>query len=245
VIEVHESSNAWVYPTLVTISLLLLFLWPTAKSIVDPLDRRKYWGVQTVTLAAAIVGAKLAMLAGDKGWPVVPLADWREYFVSGRSITGGLALGFVGGEIAKPLFRYRLPPNDAFAAKLPFSIALGRVGCLLVGCCRGVPHEGLLSVRYEDGICRWPAQLVEIAFQLGMGVLFLSFVRRRVLEGRVYALYMIVYGAFRFATEFMRETPKPLGSFSVYQAISVVLVMLGVGSMVVRSRTTVAAMGRA
>lgn len=240
-IEVHESRNAWVYPTLVTLSLLLLFLWPTAKAITDPTDRRKYWVLQTITLVCAIVGAKLAMLAGDKGWPWVPLADWREYFVSGRSITGGLALGFIGAEVTKPLLGYRLPPNDAFAAKLPFSIALGRVGCLLVGCCRGVPYQGLVTMRYEDGICRWPAQLVEIAFQLVIGAVFLVMVRRRMLAGRVYALYMMVYGGFRFVTEFMRETPKPVGAFSVYQVISVVLIVMGVGSMLGRSRTSLPA----
>lgn len=235
-IEVHESQNTWVYPTLVTISLLLLLLWPTAKSITDKQDRRKYWVLQTITLVCAIVGAKLAMLAGDKGWPLVPLADWREYFVSGRSITGGLALGFIGAEVTKPLIGYRLPPNDAFAAKLPFSIALGRVGCLLVGCCRGVPHEGWVTMRYEDGICRWPAQLVEIAFQLVIGAVFLFMVRRRILPSRVYALYMIAYGGFRFVTEFMRETPKPVGALSVYQLISLLLVALGAGSMLSRSR---------
>lgn len=244
-IEVHESGNAWVYPTLVTVSLLGLFLWPTAKSIVDPIDRKKYWVLQTITLTCAIIGAKLAMLAGDKGWPAVPLSSWRELFVSGRSITGGLALGFIGAELAKPLLGYKLAPNDAFAAKLPFSIALGRVGCLLAGCCRGVPHEGWLSVRYEDGIERWPAQLVEIAFQLAIGAVFLAVVRRRALPGRVYALYMILYGGFRFATEFMRETPKPFGAFSVYQLISVLLVMLGVGSMLARSRAALAMPERA
>ena len=62
-------------------------------------------------------------------------------------------------------------------------------------------------------------------------------VRRRMMSGRVYALYMIVYGGFRFFTEFMRETPKPVGALSVYQLISLLLIALGVGSMLTRSRS--------
>jgi phosphatidylglycerol:prolipoprotein diacylglycerol transferase len=235
IFDIHESDNAWVYPTVVSLSLLGLFLWPTARKI-EPAERPKYAVLQIITLVSAIVGAKLAVLAGDLGWPVTHVS-WVEVIRSGRSITGGLALGFVGAEVAKPFLHYALPPNDAFAAKLPFSIALGRVGCTLAGCCRGVPRAGLIGLRYEDGLVRWPAQPLEIVFQLAAGVTFLGLVRRGVARGRVYAIYMIAYGAFRFATEFLRDTPKPVGVFSVYQGISIVLVGLGVSSFVVRGRT--------
>jgi prolipoprotein diacylglyceryltransferase len=164
------------------------------------------------------------MLMGDLGWPVTPLAGgWYEVLHSGRSITGGLLGGFLAAEAAKPLVGYNAPPNDAFAAKLPFSIALGRIGCLFGGCCRGIPQAGPLSITYSDGVPRFPAQLAELVFQLAIGVTFVWMVRRRVLAGRVFALYLIVYGLFRFVTEPLRETPKPLAGLSVYQALAVSL----------------------
>ena len=70
---------------------------------------------------------------------------------AGRSIAGALLFGFIGAELAKPLMRYRLPPNDRFATVLPFSIAIGRIGCLLAGCCLGEPWNGPWAVRAADG----------------------------------------------------------------------------------------------
>src|ERR1019366_8614534 len=147
---IHE--NEQVYSFIVAASFALLFVFPASKTIADPAMRRRYHLVQIATLLGAIAGAKVALLMGDKGWPMTPLASWRDVVYSGRSITGGLLGGLLAGEIAKPLFHYPLPPNDHFAAKLPFSLALGRVGCLLGGCCRGLPHEAWFSVRYADGI---------------------------------------------------------------------------------------------
>lgn len=233
---IDETRFAWVYSALVLVGLALLVLFPSAKAIPRP-ERWKYAVLQLVTLVFAIVGAKIALLAGDLGWPVRPLpGGFRQVVESGRSITGGLLGGFLAAEAAKPLLRYRAPPNDHFAAKLPFSIAVGRVGCLLGGCCRGVPHEGALSIVYSDGIPRFPAQLVELAFQIGAGLALVALLRRRVLGGRLFALYMIVYGAFRFATEPLRETPKLVAGSSVYQLLAVALVLAGAASMIARSR---------
>jgi len=81
-------------------------------------------------------GAKLSVLIGDYHWPWVTVEDWRNVLWSGRSITGALILGFLCAELAKPLIGYPMPPNDRFAALLPFTIATGRVGCLITGCCR-------------------------------------------------------------------------------------------------------------
>ena len=236
-IRLHETGREWVYGVLVVVALASLFVFPASRVIEDPIQRRKYKTLQLISLVFAILGAKLAVLAGDRGWPVVPLASPWLWLESGRSITGGLILGHVAAEIAKPIVGFHLPPNDHFAAKLPFSIAIGRLGCLFAGCCRGIPHEGWLSVRYDDEISRYPAPLFEIVFQLAVGFFFIWLVRRRALSGRVFALYLVMYGAFRFATEFLRETPKHALGISVYQYLSVLMIVIGAFGLAVRSRS--------
>jgi hypothetical protein len=49
---------------------------------------------------------------------------------------------------------------------------------------------------------------------------------------------MAAYGAFRFATETLRETPKLVGNgaLSVYQVLSLVMIALGAVSFALRSR---------
>jgi phosphatidylglycerol:prolipoprotein diacylglycerol transferase len=231
---IDETRFAWVYPAAVIAGLVFLLLVPTARAI-PPAHRLKYLVLQVLTLVGAIVGAKLALLAGDLGWPVQPLpGGWRSVVESGRSITGGLIGGFLIAEAGKPLLRYHLPPNDRFAAKLPFSIALGRVGCVLGGCCRGVAWEGPLALRYSDGVARVPAALIELVFQLVVGLVLVLLVRAKKLAGGLFAVYLILYGVFRFAIEPLRETPKPWSGFSVYQGLALMMVALGAASLYFR-----------
>ena len=229
---------AYALAMLAAVALGLLF--PVSRGIDDRAERRAYWRMQVVTLLGGVVGAKLAVVFGETGWPFGPAPQWRALLWTGRSITGGLIGGFLAAEVAKQVTGYPRPPNDRFAALVPFSIAVGRVGCLVEGCCRGVPWDGWCSVRYDDGVPRHPTQLYEIAFNLVAGVAFIWMVRRGILFGRVFALYLVAYGAFRFATEYVRDTPKgtlalagPL--LSGYQVLAALMAALGAAFLVKRT----------
>ncbi|MFO0550461.1 MAG: prolipoprotein diacylglyceryl transferase family protein [Polyangiaceae bacterium] len=236
-IHIDDRNFGWVYSATATIGLLLALLLPSSTKRVPPASRPKYIVLQVATLFGAIVGAKLAFLSGDLGWPVASVG-WREVVFSGRSITGGLLGGFLLAEVLKIPLRYTELPNDWFATKLPLSIAVGRVGCVLAGCCRGVEGSYPISMVYSDGRPRFPAQLCELAFQVvAFGGAWLVF-RRGLLRGRVFALYMLTYGLFRLFVESYRETPKLVGGVSVYQLLSLGLAVTGVGSLIWYSRAS-------
>ena len=234
-ISIDERHYQWVYPDTATVALVLAVLVPTHRHVATA-ARRHYVVLQALTLLGAIIGAKLAFLAGDLGWPLHHVG-WSEVLFSGRSITGGLLGGFLTAELGKRVLAYRELPNDHFAAKLPLSIAIGRVGCVLAGCCAGVPvAPGPLAVVYSDGVARFPAQLVELAFQLVAFGVLVGVVRRGALRGRVFATYMMAYGAFRVVIEAWRVTPKSIAGASGYQWLSLVLVMAGAYSFAWYSR---------
>ncbi len=222
------------YALSVGLAVLIALFFPVAKHLRDD-ERKSYYVLQAITLLGAIVGAKLSVLLGDYGWPLVPIPDWHAVLVSGRSVTGALILGFLAAEGAKPLLGYSLPPNDRFATLLPFTFAIGRVGCLASGCCRGIPWQGPWAITYGDGISRHPTQAYELFFQLVVGLSFLLCLRRGFLFGRLFSVYLIAYGAFRFAIEFLRETPKTIGGFSAYQGLSLLMIALGAAFLVKRT----------
>jgi phosphatidylglycerol:prolipoprotein diacylglycerol transferase len=192
--------------------------------------------MQMITALGAVIGAKFAVVLGDALWPIKPFHDWWALLASGKSIVGALLFGFIAVEVAKPLMHYDIPPNDRFAIVLPFSIGIGRIGCLIAGCCRGVPHDGPLSIAYDDGILRHPAQLYEILFQFAAGYGLLLLWRRQALFGRLFALYLVAYGVFRFVSEFWRETAKPYDGLSAYQLMCVAMVIAGGIALVLRTR---------
>jgi phosphatidylglycerol:prolipoprotein diacylglycerol transferase len=215
------------YLLFVGAGVLMALAFPVMRHIRDDRLRRQYYLMQVITIIGAVVGAKLSVLVGDYHWPWTPVEDWGNVLSSGRSITGALIFGFLFAEIAKPIVRYTMPPNDRFAALLPFTIAIGRVGCLTAGCCRGLPYDGWCAMRGVDGIMRYPTQLFEIIFQLTIGVLFMVMVKRKIFFGRLFSFYLIAYGLFRFLTEFIRDTPKSFGVLSGYQILSLVMIVLG------------------
>jgi phosphatidylglycerol---prolipoprotein diacylglyceryl transferase len=223
------------YAIPVLVALVLGALYPVARHIRDRRQRRQYYELQAITLVSAILGAKFVFLFGEYGWPFRPVADWSDVLYSGRSIVGALIFGLLGAEIAKPLVRYSLPPNDRFAAILPFTFAIGRVGCLISGCCRGTPTNSPLAIVYSDGIPRHPVQAYEILFHVLAGCIGILLVKKKLFRGCVFSLYLIAYGAFRLVTEAIRETPQSFGPLTSYQWLS--LVMIGLGAAFLIKRT--------
>lgn len=212
------------------LGLALALLFPVTKHLRKREQRQSYYTLQIITLVGAVVGAKLSVLLGDHGWPFVPISDWGAVLLSGRSVTGALILGFAAAEAAKPLMGYTLPPNDRFATLLCFSLAIGRLGCLAAGCCRGIPWDGPWAIHG-----RHPIPVYEILFLVATGGAFLFLLRRGLLFGRLFSVYLIVYGVFRFLTEPLRETPKLFGTFSGYQLLCLVMILLGAAFLVKRT----------
>jgi phosphatidylglycerol:prolipoprotein diacylglycerol transferase len=133
---------------------------------------------------------------------------------------------------------YAKATGDWFAIIAPVGIMLGRVGCMLHGCCLGRACEAnWLTVSDSAGVARWPASQVEFvfnAFALG-GALLLRW--RRIYPNQHFHLYLIGYGLFRFAHEFFRDTPRWGGGISGYQVFAGMLVGLGVVFFLKRRQT--------
>jgi prolipoprotein diacylglyceryltransferase len=68
--------------------------------------------------------------------------------------------------------------------------------------------------------------------------------RRRILFGRLFALYLASYGAFRFATEFIRDTAKPFAGLSAYQWMALAMIVAGGIAVLVRTRKQPASWAR-
>lgn len=223
------------YVVMMALGFALVTTFRVTKPFTIPEDRRRYYTLQVITLVAAVVGAKFAVVLGDALWPLRPFDDWYALLGSGRSIVGALLFGFLSAEAAKPLLHYDIPPNDRFAVILPFSIGIGRIGCLIVGCCRGVPWDGPWAITYSDGIPRHPAPVYEMVFNIAIGFVLLALCRRQILFGRLFALYLLSYGIFRFAIEFIRETAKPYDGLSAYQLLCVAMVIAGAWALIART----------
>ena len=187
-------------------------------------------------LAGAMVGAKIVYLLSegraDQGRP-----DFWMRVLVGRSVLGGLLGGYAAVELVKKLVRFRESTGDRFAAVLPLSIAIGRVGCLNYGCCLGKPCDpAWYTLNDREGVARWPSVPLEIAFNLAAFATFYFLRRKGLAKGCHFFIYLISYGIFRGAHEFLRDTPRLVGPFSGYFFVSALLVILGARGCWRRSR---------
>ena len=187
-------------------------------------------------LAGAFFGAKIVYLAAE-GWLYWKAPDRWLIWATGKSILGALLGGYGAVEIAKKCLGYRAATGDWFAMVVPAGVMIGRVGCLLHGCCAGREcRPSWYAMRDASGVPRWPAVPVEIGFNALMILLFFVLRRTHKLPGQHFHLYLIGYGLFRFAHEFMRETPRMAGIFSGYQAASLAVAALGIAGFARRAR---------
>jgi len=192
--------------------------------------------VYIAALVGAFLGAKLAYLAAE-GWRDIGQPDMWLRLATGKSILGALLGGYANVELAKRWVGYNSVTGDWFAMIAPFGIILGRMGCWLHGCCLGHACEpSWFTVRDAKGVERWPAVPVEILFNVVMLIAFAVLRRRRALAGQHFHVYLIAYGLFRFAHEFLRDTPRIAGILSGYQMIAVAMVGFGVWACRKRQR---------
>lgn len=160
-------------------------------------------------LVGAFLGAKLAFLFAE-GWLHFHNSNRWLVWLSGKSIMGALPGGWIGVELAKKALGYTKTTGDRFAMLLPLPLILGRIGCMSAGCCGGI-------------VCtfgKWPAVQVELGFQVAALLALWVMRRKQWCEGQHFHFYLIGYGLFRFAHEFMRDTPKPFAGLSGYQIIA-------------------------
>lgn len=182
-----------------------------------------------VVMACGIIGSRLAHVIGE--WPAYAAHPMQilRFDAGGMTYYGGFILGLAGAAL---LGRARkisaLALCDYGVPALAIGHGLGRIGCLLNGCCYGRETGGPLGVIVE-GIHRLPVQLFEAIFCLSLcAFLNFFFIRRRKFHGQVLALYMLLYGAWRFCIEFLREDSRVfVAGMSSAQWTSIALIATG------------------
>ena len=180
-----------------------------------PLSPPKKLGIGLGAFCGAMIGAKLPFVLSD--WP--GLLSGAAWFSDGKTILCGLVGGYFGVEIAKWALDIRIKTGDTFVVPVAASIAVGRLGCFVGGCCYGTPTKLPWGVVFPtaDDQPRHPTQLYEMAFHLAAAAVLWRLMQRGALRGQLVKLYFLTYFAYRFASEFLRPEAKLWAGLTGYQ----------------------------
>lgn len=211
------------------------------------------WDVLAWIALGGIAGAKGYYLALH--WQDLVANPIGEIFSRGGLVWYG---GLIGGVTAYYLqMRARKLPLsvmfDATAPALMVAYAVGRMGCFLVGDDYGRFTDGPFGIAFPKGsppstagylrsvgetvpaqfpdgavVTVHPTQLYEIAIALVMFWILWTVGKNTLQRGRLFALYMMLYGIERFLIEFVRaKGDRVLFDLSTSQVASIVLFVVG------------------
>lgn len=233
-----QSTNGMnVLPTRLLYAIIMLLAIMSALMLVQKRQQRLTLNDQqrvTIGLSAflgAMLGAKLPFLL-DRDWSgVVSPTLWLS---DGKTILGGIFGGYVAVEVAKRICSIHVKTGDSFALPMAVSVAIGRIGCFVAGCCFGCVTEFPLGMRFDvakdpDGLCRHPTQLYECAFHLLCAIFIVVAEKYKWMKGNRLKVYLLCYLLYRFVTEWIRPEPITSIGLTTYQVACLVLATCLIG----------------
>jgi phosphatidylglycerol:prolipoprotein diacylglycerol transferase len=206
------------------------------------IDATKVMDLGIYLIIAALVGAKLMLIAVDFDYFRSQPRELLSLVRAGGVFYGGLlaALG-VGLVLVR---RYKLDAwtvADLTAPGIALGHVIGRLGCLLAGCCYGRPTDVPWAITFTNPAAATnvgtplntplhPTQLYDAGAELLIMILLLVTERRgRPFAGRTFWLYMLLYAISRYIIEIYRGDERGLvAGMATSQFVSILIVPLSI-----------------
>jgi len=240
----------YTYGLTMALAFVIAFGWvfQEAKRNGENLD--DFYNICLIALVGGVIGARLLYI----------ITTWREF--SGHPLRmlnlreGGLV--WYGGVILvvamiwgyarrRDMSFYRI--SDIMSAPLVVGLAVGRLGCLMSGCCYGCPTDLPWGIRYPvspmlpaeiAGVKVHPSPIYEMIGALAIAGIVTVLQRRKTREGQPTWAMFLLYGVLRYVLEFFRGDELRgfviPGYMSTSQFISIPLVIISL-AMLWRLRT--------
>jgi len=193
------------YGVILVVAFLVALAYARTRAPRYGISPAKLSDMSFLMLVAGVLGARILFFVQE------PPKDWHEYFsiqFAGLTSFGGL----IGGAIVVLWWARRnktpiKPILDVLGPPLLVGWAIGRVGCLMNGCCYGgvCPPSVPWAIHVAgSSLLFHPAQIYDSLMNLaGLGIV-LMIEKRGLVLGQVFALSLAANGLSRFIYEFWR-----------------------------------------
>ncbi len=248
------------YGVLVAIGLIVAYFVSLKLAQREGIPSDKVEALFIFAVLFGLIGSRIAFVIEhpeDIKSPLDLIALWK----GGVSFLGGLAGGILGVLFA--VKKYSLPlwkVADVAAPSLALAHSIGRLGCTAAGCCYGRPvpnaEEVAVGIHFmkefpffyivfpqgavaPQGIPLYPTQIMEAVGNFVIFLVLLFLFKRKKFDGEVFALYMLLYGAERFALEFYRGVTPPIPGLGLTwnQMVTLLMMVVAVALFIVLRKT--------
>ncbi len=186
--------------------------------------------IYTLSFCAVIfgvIGARILYVVSNLGYYLKNPLEIIMLQEGGLSWFGGMVLGTLASVLyvkrtSQPLGAIM----DIMAPFIALGQSIGRIGCLLNGCCYGRESAYGLFFPVHDKM------LIPTQLYSSLGLLAIYIILRRQQEqphrrGQVFVLYLILYSVSRFFIEFWRgDNPRIVAGLTLFQLLSIFLFVI-------------------
>ena len=203
----------------------------------DALREEQRWGVIAAAAVGALLGSRLlGVLEQAPRLHMSGYITWQRVLLpgGGKTIVGGLLVGWLAVEIAKRFAGIRSRTGDLFALPLCIGIGVGRVGCLLAGLADdtfGTPTRLPWGVDFGDGIARHPTQAYEIVFLAALGTFLWQRGKHPHRTGLLFRALLAAYLSWRLLIDLIKPQPLIAGLNAIQWACVAGLLALVAGAV--------------
>lgn len=174
-----------------------------------------------------LAGARLLHVAVN--WPAYRSSPWSAlaFWDGGLAYVGCVTAAMIAALLYARWHRLDAAVFDVLAVGIALSQGLGRIGCLLAGCCYGRETSLPWGVRFSEGSIAYdalaqagaiapgaittpplhPTQVYEALAVFAIGIYLLARHRHGSTSGTVACAYFVLYPIARFALELLRDDP--------------------------------------
>jgi len=209
------------YGLMLSLSFILGIYWTLRRAERRGIERPYIIELSVIVILCAIAGARLLWVLThvqhfQGRWldTFNPLQSTGKIGISGLTLLGGFILSlaaiFIYCRIRQiPFFRLM----DAAAPCMALGIALTRIGCFLNGCCFGKPGDLPWCLVFPffspagsvlQGLRLHPTQLYSALYGIVILIILMVSERRARPDGFLTGMFLISYGIFRMAVDFIR-----------------------------------------
>ncbi|MFH1621926.1 MAG: prolipoprotein diacylglyceryl transferase family protein [Candidatus Omnitrophota bacterium] len=192
-------------------------------------DKDMIFDLCIVIIFSGLVGARiLYVLLNLKFY----LSNPKEIFMlhhGGLAIIGAIVAAIMGAAIFMKIKKMPfLITLDLIVPYIALGQSIGRIGCLLNGCCYGFVTSFGLYFPVHDAIL-FPAQALSSVLLLVLYILLRIKQERAHSIGMIFASYILYYAAIRFLIEFVRaDSPRLFLNLTLFQYFCIALFVFGI-----------------
>ena len=222
-IDLSHTQAQVFYHVFITLGVLLPFVFAWWAGRKKGFHNPTWLTTLAFIVGLSIIGARFGAFTG---------AEWLSLFQAGtwhretpKTVVGSIVFAILGYQFLKRFFHLPATAADVFILGLPLGGAVGRIACLMAGCCYGNPSDsawaitfgqnssafvaqnaaGLLGADAQHSLPLAPVQLYLILGNFAIFALCFVF-RKRFKAGNLAYILLILMAINRFSSEIFRDS---------------------------------------